>query len=89
MPCLFGVLALFVPRLVVAVLWFFTHWFDGLFDTLLWPVLGFLFAPTTLLWYSVVENVYGGAWGTLQIVVLVVALMLDLSPSTSKRRKKG
>ena len=89
MPCLFGVLALFVPRLVVAALWFFTHWFDGLFDTLLWPVLGFLFAPTTLLWYSVVENVYGGAWGTLQIVVLVVALMLDLSPSTSKRRKKA
>lgn len=89
MPCLFGVLALFVPRLVVAVLWFFTHWFDGLFDTLLWPVLGFLFAPTTLLWYSVVENVYGGAWNTLQIVVLVVALMLDLSPSTSKRRAKA
>ncbi len=89
MPCLFGVLALFVPRLVVAVLWFFSHWFDGLFDTLLWPVLGFLFAPTTLLWYSVVENVYGGAWNTLQIVVLVVALMLDLSPSTSKRRAKA
>ncbi len=89
MPCLFGVLALFVPRLVVALLWFFSHWFDGLFDTLLWPVLGFLFAPTTLLWYSVVENVYGGSWGTLQIVVLVVALMLDLSPSTSKRRAKG
>ncbi len=89
MPCLFGVLALFVPRLTVAVLWFFSHWFDGLFDSLLWPVLGFLFAPTTLLWYSVVENVYGGAWGTLQIVVLVIALMLDLSPSASKRRKKG
>jgi hypothetical protein len=89
MPCLLGMLALFVPRLVVAVLWFFSHWFDGLFDTLLWPVLGFLFAPTTLLWYSVVENVYGGAWNTLQIVVLVVALMLDLSPSTSKRRKKA
>ncbi|WP_456427502.1 hypothetical protein [Rhodocaloribacter sp.] len=89
MPCLLGMLALFVPRLVVTVLWFFSHWFDGLFDTLLWPVLGFLFAPTTLLWYSVVENVYGGAWNTLQIVVLVVALMLDLSPSTSKRRAKA
>jgi hypothetical protein len=41
MPCFFVVLALVTPRLVVALLWFFTRWFDGLFATLLWPILGF------------------------------------------------
>ncbi|GIV60614.1 hypothetical protein GQ464_013075 [Rhodocaloribacter litoris] len=87
MPCLLALLALFVPRLVILGLWFFTRWFEGLFDTLLWPVLGFLFAPTTLLWYSVVQNVYDGTWGTLQIIVLVIAVMIDFSPSAGRRKK--
>ena len=60
-------LALAAPRLVVAVLWFFTHWFRGVFDTMLWPLLGFFLAPFTLLWYSAVHNWFGGVWGPWQI----------------------
>lgn len=86
MPCLLALVALFVPRIVIAVVWFFTDWFQGVFDSLLWPILGFLFLPTTLLWYSVVQNVYGGTWGTLQIVVAVITVVIDLSPSAGKRR---
>lgn len=85
MPCFLAVLALFVPRVVIAVLWLVSDWFIGVFDSLLWPVLGFIFAPTTLLWYSVVQNVYGGEWGTLQIVVCVIAVAIDLSPAGGKR----
>ncbi|RMF56968.1 MAG: hypothetical protein D6746_11750, partial [Bacteroidetes bacterium] len=77
----------FVPRVVIAVLWFFTSWFDGLFHSLLWPILGFLLAPTTLLWYSVVQNVYDGVWGFWQIVVLVIAIMLDLSPGAGRKAR--
>jgi hypothetical protein len=87
MPCLFGLFALLVPRLLILVLWFLTTWFVGVFDTLLWPILGFLFAPTALLWYSVVINLYGGTWDTLQIAVMVIALLIDFSPGTSRRRR--
>ena len=77
MPCLLAFFALATPRLLILGLWFLTSWFRGLFDFVLWPILGFLFAPTTLLWYSIVQNWYGGRWGTWQIVGVVVALMLD------------
>jgi hypothetical protein len=76
-PCLLALFALATPRLVIVGLWLLTDWFRGLFDFALWPILGVLFAPTTLLWYSVVEHWYGGRWETWQIVGVVVALMLD------------
>ena len=85
MPCLFGLIALFIPRVVILVLWFLTDWFEGVFDTLLWPLLGLIFAPTTLLWYSVVMNIYGGEWGIVQIVGAVIAVAIDFSPASSKR----
>ena len=86
MPCFVALLAMFMPRLVIAGLWLFTSWFAGVFNTMLWPILGLVFAPTTLLWYSAVENWFGGQWGTLQIVGLVFAILIDLSPASSKKR---
>ena len=85
MPFVFAAIALITPRLLIAYLWFFTHWFEGIFNGLLWPVLGFLFAPTTFLWFSVVEKAYGGQWDTLQIVVMIVAVLIDLSSSKGKK----
>lgn len=82
MPCLLTLLALFVPRLVVFGLWLFTTWFAGVVDAVLWLVAGFLLAPTFLLWYSVVVNVYGGEWSTWHIVVGVIALLIDVSPAS-------
>jgi len=89
MPCFFAVGALIVPRLTLLYLWFMTNWFGGVFDTILWPILGFFFAPTTLLWYAVVENVFAGNWGVFQIVVMVIAVMIDMSPGTSKKKRKS
>jgi len=66
-----------------------TNWFAGIFGTLLWPILGFIFAPTTLLWYTVVENLYAGQWGIFQYVVLGIAIMIDASPSSGKKKKKS
>jgi hypothetical protein len=82
MPCLLTLLALFVPRVVVVGLWLLTTWFQGIFESMLWPILGFFLAPTTLLWYSVVVNVYDGEWGALQIVIGVIAVVIDLSPAS-------
>ena len=85
MPCLVALLALVMPRLVIAGLYFLSDWFTGVFGTLLVPLLGFLFLPTTLLWYSVVVNYYDGVWGGLQIVVAVIAVAIDLSPGSARR----
>jgi hypothetical protein len=86
MSCLFALLALAAPRLVVAALWFFTTWFGGVFDSVLWPILGFVFLPTTLLWYTAVQHWFGGVWSFWPIVGLVVALMIDVSPARGRRR---
>ena len=86
MPCLVVLLALLTPRLVVALLWFFSTWFVGLFPTLLWPIIGFVFLPTTLLWYSAVQRWFGGAWTLWPVVGIVVALLIDLSPIRGHRR---
>jgi hypothetical protein len=85
MPCLFAILALLAPRIVLVVLWFLTTWFQGMFANLLWPILGFIFLPTSLLWYSAVQNWWGGEWGTVQIVGIVIALLIDVSPASGKR----
>jgi hypothetical protein len=85
MPCLLTLLALFTPRVVILLLWFFTTWFTGLFDTLLWPILGFLFLPTTLLWYTAVQHWFAGEWTLWPIVGLVVALAIDVSPAGGRR----
>jgi hypothetical protein len=87
MPCLLTILALLTPRVVVGLLWFFTNWFHGLFATPLWPVLGFFFLPTTLLWYSAVQHWFGGQWTLGPIIGLVLALMIDVSPAGTKRRR--
>ncbi len=89
MPCLFAMLALVTPRLAIALLWFFTDFFRGIFDTALWPILGFFFLPTTMLWYVAVQHWFGGAFtGAVPIGGLVLALLVDVSPASGRRRKK-
>lgn len=88
MPCLLVVIALLTPRLLIAILWFATNWFRGMFDTVLWPILGFFFLPTTLLWYSAVQHCFGGQWTLWPIVGMVVSLMIDLSPASGKRERR-
>jgi hypothetical protein len=85
MPCLFVLLALAMPRLLVFLLWFFTHWFRGMLG--LWLILGFIFLPTTLLWYTAVQHWFGGQWTLWPIVGLVIALAIDVSPARGSRRR--
>ena len=87
MPCLLVLVALITPRLLIVVLWLFTGWFRGLFDTVLWPVLGLVFLPTTLLWYTAVQHWFGGNWTLWPIVGLVLALAIDVSPAKGRRRE--
>jgi hypothetical protein len=77
------------PRLLIVVLWLTTNFFGGLFTTPLWPILGFVFLPTTLIWYAGVQHWFGGEWnGVVQIVGVILALMIDVSPSRGRRRRR-
>ncbi|HET7040187.1 MAG TPA: hypothetical protein VFH97_09880 [Gemmatimonadales bacterium] len=89
MPCLLILLALITPRLVIVLLWFFTTWFDQVFDTLLWPLLGVLFLPFTLLWYTAVHHWFGGVWSLWPVAGIVLALLMDLSPARGVRRREA
>jgi hypothetical protein len=88
MPCLLVLFALITPRLTIVLLWLFTTWFAGVFDTPLWPILGFFFLPTTLIWYTAVHHWWGGVFGGVQIVVLIIAIMIDVSPAGGRRAKR-
>jgi hypothetical protein len=88
MPCIVALLALLTPRLLIVLLWFLTTWFRGMFPTLLWPVLGFVFLPTTLLWYSAVQHWFGGQWTLWPVIGLVVALLIDVSPASGRRARQ-
>lgn len=89
MPCLMAVFALMAPRIVILILYFLTTWFSGLFTNLLWPILGFIFLPTTLLWYSAVQHWWGGQWSLWPIVGVVIALLIDISPASGRRRREA
>ncbi len=89
MPCLLLLFALITPRLVILLLWLFSSWFTGLFTTALWPILGFFFLPTTLLWYTAVQHWFSGQWTLWPVVGLVVAILIDLSPAKGRRRRRA
>jgi hypothetical protein len=87
MPLVILLFGLLVPRVVIVLLWLLTAWFQGMFATLLLPVLGFIFLPTTLLWYSVVQNWFKGQWNVVALVGLVIAFVLDVGPLMRRRRR--
>ena len=86
MPCLLAVFALAAPRITLLALWFLQAWFRELFPNLLWPILGLIFLPTTLLWYTAVQHWFGGEWGIVPIAGVIVTLAIDVSPAGSRRR---
>lgn len=77
MGCLLTVLALLAPRVAMVVILLLTNWFAAAFDSLLWPVLGFIFMPyTTLAWMA--GALHGGVHGGWALLV-VLAVLVDLS----------
>ena len=77
MYCLVGCIALVTPRLAILVVVIFGDYIGRAYDTLMWPVLGFLFMPTTTLAYAWAINSRGSVEG-FQLVVVVIAVLIDL-----------
>lgn len=77
MPCLIGLGAFFVPRVVIALLAILTDYIQRPFHGLLFPILGFLFLPYTLLAYCLSMNQHGAVDGWY-LVAVIVAVLMDL-----------
>lgn len=88
MCCLLVILALLGPRAGIILWWLFdmSRW-SRAFDTIIWPILGFIFLPWTTLAYVLVfsQGIVGLDW-----IVLIIGLLVDLGSyggGYTKRRR--
>lgn len=77
MPCALGCLALFTPRLVLVLVWFFSDYLS-VYRNWIWPFLGFIFLPLTTLAYAFAMHWGAGQWTPVGIAAVVVAVLADL-----------
>ena len=77
MPCLIALLALIAPRVTIILLVIFSSYMADAYNTILWPVLGFIFFPFTTLAYAFAINANDSVSG-IYAILLVIAVLLDL-----------
>jgi hypothetical protein len=89
MCCIFATLVFFGPRLGVLVWWLFQPArFNATFSTIIWPLLGLIFAPWTLLMYIIVYpgGITGFDWIWLGLGVLFDILSYGGGGYSNKER---
>ena len=76
MPCLVLILVLAFPRVILALLFFFSTYLQRAYHGLLIPLLGFLFLPLTTLVYAWMINNHQPLAG-VNLLILVIAAVID------------
>ena len=91
MPCILALLALAFPRIVLAVLFFFTNYLTRAIPSLLLLLLGFLFLPLTTLAYAWTMNTHGNVEG-MYLIAIIIAVIFDVGSlgggEVSRRRHR-
>ena len=77
MPCLLLILVLAFPRIVLAVLFFFSNYLERAYHGFILPLLGFIFLPLTTLAYAWMVNSHKPLEG-VNLLILLIAVLLDL-----------
>ncbi len=77
MPCLLLALVLLFPRIAIVLLYLFTNFFTGVYDTIIVPVIGFLVLPLTLLAYTFLTKSHHPV-DAVFLIVMLIAVVLDL-----------
>jgi hypothetical protein len=76
MGCIFAIIALAVPRVLMFIIFMMTGWFGYAFETRMWSILGFVFMPYTTLAYlaAMLNNNHAltGGWLALFIAAMIV-----------------
>ena len=77
MPCLVLILVLAFPRIVLALMFFFSTYLQRAYHGLILPLLGFIFVPLTTLAYAWMVNT-GQPIAGVNLLILLVAIVIDL-----------
>lgn len=79
MCCIFTTLLLAGPRLAIIFWWLlYPLRFSNTFTTILWPILGIIFAPWTTLMYVIVWSPVTGIYG-LDWLWIGLGILFDLA----------
>ena len=79
MCCFITALMLFGPRLAILVLWIYTPlYIDTLFQSWVWPILGWIFLPWTTLMYMTVADPGGGGIIGFDWIILGIGVFADM-----------
>lgn len=77
MPCLAVIVILAFPRVVLVMMWLFTHYLQRAYHGLLIPLIGFFVLPiTTLAWAWMVNNRM--PLEGVNVIILIIAVIIDL-----------
>jgi len=86
MGCLYLLLALISPRLLLAVMWIFSPYVQpNAFRSWIWPLIGLIFMPwmtLALVW------AYNTHFGPLQIAAIVIGALVDLGSNGDAERRR-
>ena len=87
--CLLAMAAAFAPRLVIILAWLFSDRWDFVWDTWIWPLLGFIFLPYTTIMYVLVWNIATGVsgWDWLWIGMGVLLDVMKWGQMAANRRE--
>ena len=87
MCCFILLLGFFGPRVTLVYLWL-TGYLNGAFRTVLWPLLGFFFAPFTTLIYAIA--MHNGGLTLFWMIMIGIGLFFDLGVyGGSERHRRG
>ena len=74
--CLFAIVASLAPRLALVLLWALTPTISQAYDSVLWPIFGFLFLPLTTIVYALFWTPTG--LSEIGIFFAIVAVLADV-----------
>ncbi len=87
--CLLAIIGALWPRLALLGVWILRPDIPGKeFPNTLYPVLGFIFLPTTTLAYELVKHFNGGVIDGVGLVILVLALLHDIGHVGAGMRRR-
>ena len=77
MPCLFVLLLLAFPRVVLAVMFLTSTYLQRAYHDLLILILGFVFLPITTIVYAWLVNTHSPIQG-INLIYLILAVVVDV-----------
>jgi hypothetical protein len=76
-PCLFVLLLLLFPRVVLAVMFLTSNYLQRAYHDLLILILGFVFLPITTIVYAWLVNTHSPIQG-INLIYLILAVVVDV-----------